>query len=1183
MTPRPSIAGQSKQRPLSAIYIGPSTSTSTPPDLPRLPEPPSPGGSSNGSETGLPSPPATNSTGSVGDDTGTAHTSGSLRKRTSAAFTHRASYSVPSVSSLVAMYDGQNSFSRRNSKTFKNSNNDHSTSALSLSDDDNQTHEDGDELDEDTTARFDSLSRRQSHRTPAKGDEHNSALQRVKSLTERNRMVLNKLSSIQRLSSPAPPKPTRSPYSPPNDSPTPHSRVSSCRASTSLLRDGPVSFTPSHLHMRNGDRTHSGSETERESQRSRSSYVHHQHSSSDSMSATPTSAIPEATNNLFTSSSTKATRDRSLSKYRRMSAPGSPGQDALKLKQRERPPRDASPEPTPGPSQARTPRKRLSHSTAYVEREEERRRNGNREDETEGAGRDDIMSAALAAVALSRAESVGVSASRGKRVSRNPLPSAFRDEEGGEGTSHVPATPHRHHSQSRQSTPSPSTRPSTSNGVAEQRSPRRRENTRISISRDPVRRHQARWASDDFTSSHADAENEPTTPSRSRTSTSNYAGIGRRQTPRHGSAEVLLSPSKRYADEGFHVAGTRRREGEDSLVNGHTDTRTPLAQTRRTHSTGARSMIFGEDEWESPVATKLTSTLGGPPRPSDPRTPGNILQRLSDRPLSYLTPASRPGTSMAALHHERVPQTAPPASRPYRVTHEREASTSAATLDDSLPGSGRMSTVPGTSAANHAEHRRLMLDALGMFESQLSRLPPMGQTTTTTIPEVFHNSQQFVHSLDKLNALIRASVSEALEGQIEADIADPGELQATMSELWTKIGCEEREKMRLSDEIVRTTTQFLLGIGKVLRDSSASASASSHLRTMSLDDDATRRLATADASTSSDRRSSNGRQSRETRSCWDPRDGGVLLNDRLAELARNHTAGSSRPTSAMHSLTRGSSGGSNESRSTKDGVVEQTPSATSRLSAALTSNPSTRRLYTPREPRVTSEVNTRAPLMSSIDSQDTVHAYEPSPTPSSRQGSSRTHSRILSSLPPSLPTLLSESLLSGKDRASASPENHPHSGRKISTSSNMTVRAEGSSFSAVIKPPSATTAVSTSDSPPSMSRTSSRSSVAANGVTFSRPSTVSISALSGLQQQTNGLSRTSSTDSSTHTPSPAVRELMSGSETERPRTSTLGARGRASLDSARANLAGTSSQASTLNSIRRERRRTITEIFAQVK
>ena len=154
------------------------------------------------------------------------------------------------------------------------------------------------------------------------------------------------------------------------------------------------------------------------------------------MSATPTSAYSEAPNAFLTASSARnINRDRSLSKNRRMSAPVSPGPDVLKSKQRERPPRDVSPEPTPGPSQARTPRKRLSQSTAHVERKEAGRRQGNGDGERGVTGGEDIMSAALAAVAVSRAESVTASASRGKRVVRNPLPSAFKDGENGEGVS----------------------------------------------------------------------------------------------------------------------------------------------------------------------------------------------------------------------------------------------------------------------------------------------------------------------------------------------------------------------------------------------------------------------------------------------------------------------------------------------------------------------------------------------------------------------------------------------------------------------------------------------------------------------------------------------------------------------------------------------------------------------------
>jgi hypothetical protein len=183
MTQRPSLAAQNRQRPSSAIYIGSLTSISTPPELPRLPEPPSPGGSSNASDTGLPSPPATNSTGSVGDDSsGT----GSLRKRTSTT-AHRSSYSAPSID----MYGERADQSR--SKAYKKHNHTSNTNLTDDDDDDDPPYDYDYDHDQNTTAQFNSLGRSRSHTLTSaplpKQEEHNSALERVRSLTERNRMV----------------------------------------------------------------------------------------------------------------------------------------------------------------------------------------------------------------------------------------------------------------------------------------------------------------------------------------------------------------------------------------------------------------------------------------------------------------------------------------------------------------------------------------------------------------------------------------------------------------------------------------------------------------------------------------------------------------------------------------------------------------------------------------------------------------------------------------------------------------------------------------------------------------------------------------------------------------------------------------------------------------------------------
>lgn len=151
MTPRPSFASN-QTRPLSAIFLG---SVSTPKNLPDLPEPPpSPGAASNSS--GLPSPPATNSTGSgsTGDDT---TNFGSIRQRP-------APYSNPPNSNLLNGYE--NEFNTRSTTNIKEDD----------EDDDNDN-------DDDNTARLD---RRRSLKSTSENIE---ALQRVKSLTQRNRRV----------------------------------------------------------------------------------------------------------------------------------------------------------------------------------------------------------------------------------------------------------------------------------------------------------------------------------------------------------------------------------------------------------------------------------------------------------------------------------------------------------------------------------------------------------------------------------------------------------------------------------------------------------------------------------------------------------------------------------------------------------------------------------------------------------------------------------------------------------------------------------------------------------------------------------------------------------------------------------------------------------------------------------
>lgn len=741
----------------------------------------------------------------------------------------------------------------------------------------------------------------------------------------------------------------------------------------------------------------------------------------------------------------------------------------------------------------------------------------------------------------------------------------------------VPYTPRRNRDPSKyRRSPSPSERASTSqlglplpNG---QYSPKRHGTPgRTSTVRELTRRHQTRWLSEDLSASaHGDIEDNPGTPSRSGTSQAHYsAGNGRRPTGRGGS-DGPASPGRSLLGEGLRAAGigTRRRDpgAPDDPFGGSQSASTAHAPpVRRTRSTGAKSVIQDGVEWDSPVQgipnNRLGDQTGG--RASDYTTPDT--RRFGDRAPPSASSSTRPGTSMAALHHDNSSTRAIPAT----------------------PATGRSSTfTPGVIRDSNAEHRRLMLEALGMFESHLARLPPMGQTTTSTIPEVFQNTQHIVHDLDRLNSLLRTSTSKALQSQIEAEVGDSDSAIVEIAEIWAQVGADSREHLRVSDEIVRTMTQFLLGVGKIMRDAAAGASTSQHARSVSMDEEIGRRLTPEVTSAFSDKRSSDGRLSRETRRSWEPREAAQAIS-RISSMDRTSNGTSSRPPSSAQPYSRSSAASSSEGRGPNEGGIEQSTPASRHLSSAL-SSVSSRRLYTPRD-RIASDPSHTAALMSSLSSQETIHGHEPSPTPAPRQGQAQGQGQVHPgraralpplAIPPSLPTLLSESLL---NRSSETPASE-RSRRKVSSNSNITVRAEPS-LPSVIKPPGATTALTTTtvsdadvmEPSPSMSRSDSESSAHTGGATFSRPSMVSSSTLNSLRRQdaSNSRARTVSDRLKEE-----LRSPMSGSETERPRT--FGIRGRTSLDEPRPNSVGRNNQgASTVASTRRERRRTITEIFAQ--
>ncbi|KZT19971.1 hypothetical protein NEOLEDRAFT_1141271 [Neolentinus lepideus HHB14362 ss-1] len=1059
MTPRPSFK---HKRPLSAIFLGASPSSSFSASIPDLPEPPSPGGSSG---SGLPSPPATNSTGS-----GSAGDNGSIRLRSSA------------------------SSSSNTDTNMINGNKEASTSRARNVDTGEDEEGGGFEEEGDDTARLS----RAHHRRPS---ENELALLRVKSLTQRNRMAIDKLS---RLSTPSPSHAGRTGSSsgrsplPPNSATT-----TSSSASTSSHRLSAHSKSYSNPQTRASHGLESGSETEREGHSLRS------YPSSDDLSVTPPSTF----------SGSSQTRSNSA-RARRTSVPASPVKENLALSSSSRPnARNAS----PGPS--RTPRKRVSIASSFASSA------GDYDDE-----REDVASAALAAIGASRrSPTIGNS-----RRARQPLPREFRDtftsRKSLDGKSLPPSTPHRTRDRNSfleaRGSPSPTSAGSTLNLNSIQQSPRPPRASAGRSVRELSRRHQSRWMSEDITSTSVLADPNDGEESDLNAAISPSGLIyGKRQSLRGGSAESALG-GRSLVSEGLKAAGIGAKRGGSGmdLFRDEGLDREKLTSLARARTTGSSSRTFTlgnvrASEGAGPLA-KTRNSLDL--RTTTPAAEPRVTHRMSM--------SSRPSTSMADCSDENPPQTAPPTSRTYRTSlilperererfatevplGSRQQSLISASQDrmysSPLLASRRTpSALAGQLTQQNAEHARLMLESLSMFESSLSRLPPMGTTTTSTIPDLFRSAQTIVHSAEKLNTLLRSGTANALERQIDADVADEDieEGGVRLSELWRSVGGDFRESMRVSDELIRTLTGFLLGVGKVLRDSASTANAGlQHLRTGSLDEEAGSRGMTPDVGARIGRRISDGRTSADTRRSWEaaPRDS-----------ARQP------PSRAGSSLRRG--------RDSEEG---------------------TERDY--------------ADLISPED-----NLPDPSPTPAARH-----QSRSLRPLtiPPALSTVPSESII--QRQASSTSDG---SRRKISSNSNATVRA--GPMPSTLKTPGAITAVTphtVSNSPEksafSLPRTdSSNSSGSRAGVTFSRSATVSVSTLTGVQERAR--KRTISATSST---ADEALEAIAAADAE-TRRRTIGARGRVPLDSvvsSDSSGAKGGSQNPTLPSGKKERRRTITEIF----
>ena len=652
--------------------------------------------------------------------------------------------------------------------------------------------------------------------------------------------------------------------------------------------------------------------------------------------------------------------------------------------------------------------------------------------------------------------------------------------------------------------------------------------------------------------------------------------------------------------EGLRAAGIKTKRGDDVFGNGGGSIR---GIDDHNHASGSGSSRVSEGV--GPPSAGLTR-VSFDSRPNE----ANERRALRGNGLT-----SRPATSMADYHHygEDIehPQTAPLSgfgtyNSPYPLS-ERDRDSDRQGIGSSIharpnpppsqptPPHDRPFTSPFTTTRRHtamtplppgsgstpapghqfstSEHGRLMLEALQMFESHLSRLPPMGNTTTQTIPDLFRSAQNIVHASDKLNGLLRAGTNGALEEQIDAEVgnnegATGGE---EVAEVWRRVGGELRESLRISDEVVRTMTGFLLGVGKVLKETAVASGdgLQQQARSTSLDEESVGRMNGASPDVgytngSGGRGSTEGRISSQSRRSWEP---SPRHQADLSGSKRLSARAEARPPSAFNTYR--------DTDVSLDGD-RQSPRAGPSRNGLTTLSGTVRRLFTPREQR-----EQRLDANTSLDSPN---GYEPSPTPGSRQNGALARVRTLP--PPPLPSLPSESMLRRGTSFAASGSNR----RKPSVTSIQAIRGTNPLHPSE---PTPTTAISKDDGGPfPITREDSNSSSRTTNVTFSRPSTISVSALSGLhQQRKRTISTTSSNAEEVSTSVQQIVSPLSGSETERDtRRSTVGARAaaRMSLDGAlHRDREGVGSRdgkghppvSVVAPTLRRERRRTVTEIF----
>jgi hypothetical protein len=307
---------------------------------------------------------------------------------------------------------------------------------------------------------------------------------------------------------------------------------------------------------------------------------------------------------------------------------------------------------------------------------------------------------------------------------------------------------------------------------------------------------------------------------------------GSRYDQRGSSGENSLIV-RSVVNEGLRAAGLAgRREPTESYRGGDSASR---GQRNVSGGFGSHPTLLaspagldGGDEWDN----GLNHSRNG----MSSREPITIANRMPNRSIqSVLSP--RPGTGMSLhddgiralpLRHLRSNTDLPDRYSSLGSAAVVKAFTSPSGVVRTLQSKREIPSTPGegpsTNATNNMEHHALLMnEALFMFESHVQKLP-RATATPGIYDDVVRDAQVLVAAAGSLNKALRAASNTAFEERVHAEVGDDDRRESgEVADVWRRIGSELREDIRVSDELVRTMTSFMIGVGRTLRTAAASS------------------------------------------------------------------------------------------------------------------------------------------------------------------------------------------------------------------------------------------------------------------------------------------------------------------------------------------------------------------------